>query len=660
MNQHRNNRNNINHNPKSDRSFWEAFLDKLKEEKRKFKQDENSLYDLLKNSQLQQGDDLTIYVSNEDLCKKVNSKRESIKKQLFQQNPHWNGKRIYVQVGQSSPSSMSIKINSDSSVESKRAKQMTSPLQALNHTLFESDRKKDEALKAAIAAEKKCTDIYKQLSERTNYLATESFEVEFIWRVRVGGMRGFQELLLPVFHPIYGVPYIPASSLKGIVRDWARKHKPQADVERLLGTLDDGIGCVQILEAFPTSPCLSIDMANPQWHWQKDNHGHYTKVKYKSEPHAVLSMYKPKMTIGLTKTARGTKEDVATVKEWLEKALTTGIGSRVSSGYGRIKDSSGDRLNSDLSHSSKFKLWTQGMYGATPPSPINQWQGEAEFRPSAVRGMLRYWFRAVGLGIYSVSECKDLESELFGTIEPKSKEGKIRIAVDWIDKKGDRNNPHFYEGKILIEAKGDKELALIEKLLQLSSHLAGIGRGSRRPLHWNNPHPGLRGCHWELTEDKLPCDSNSWTQFLNDLRSAFTNVTSPSENVNNCSPGQPNNRYQDVLNQNAAIYLVPHNSSTLKHPSQVKDWKTEGINTQVRGTALDLLYQNRFKGVNQAGVGNRNVGGAMETPSYVLIQSNFPESKPPYQVVTIFGANDGDRTLFANEISRLQNVIKVM
>ncbi|WP_200892607.1 RAMP superfamily CRISPR-associated protein [Aliterella atlantica] len=30
-------------------------------------------------------------------------------------------------------------------------------------------------------------------------------------------MRGFRELLLPVFYPVYGVPYIPSSSLKGAI-----------------------------------------------------------------------------------------------------------------------------------------------------------------------------------------------------------------------------------------------------------------------------------------------------------------------------------------------------------------------------------------------------------------------------------------------------------
>ena len=53
-----------------------------------------------------------------------------------------------------------------------------------------------------------------------------------------------------------------------------------------------------------------------------------------------------------------------------------------------------------------------------------------------------------------------------------------------------------HKGTIVLEAKEKKYLTLMEKVLQLASHLGGVGRGSRRPLHWNDPYPGLRGCHW--------------------------------------------------------------------------------------------------------------------------------------------------------------------
>ena len=81
----------------------------------------------------------------------------------------------------------------------------------------------------------------------------------------------------------------------------------------------------------------------------------------------------------------------------------------------------------------------------------------------------------------------------------------------------------------------------------------------------------------------------------------------------------------------------------------------------VKGAALTLLYGNdRFKG-GRTPQGS-NVGGALGTPSFVWIKSIFPRSGDPYQVVTIFGANQPDRLIFAQELHRLsgRNPTQVM
>ena len=81
------------------------------------------------------------------------------------------------------------------------------PLQALNIATIPHDEKDiTSVLNQVQYAEATCQDIYDKLTQRTKNLADEILEVEFSWRVRVGGMRGFRELLLPVFHPVYGVP----------------------------------------------------------------------------------------------------------------------------------------------------------------------------------------------------------------------------------------------------------------------------------------------------------------------------------------------------------------------------------------------------------------------------------------------------------------------
>lgn len=644
--------------------MWLAFLEKLQ-------RDKSSLYELLKdsklkNSQINAQEDLIVYVSTEEVQNQAKRTVNNVKSKIATFAPTWQYKKLLFEVStldQAEPvNTEQIRPRNLSQHSSPAAtlvqRRLCSPLQKLSQTPFEHYQ---FALEQAVEAEKSCDRLYQQLTAKTNLIATEVLTVEFPWRVRVGGTRGFEEILLPVLHPVYGVPYVPASSIKGAVRAWARQNK-QSEIDRLLGKLDEGIGCVQFLDAFPTEPCLSVDMANPHWHWD-NNLG----IKYKPEPHPLLSMEQPKLAIGLALTSRSNNSnDVQIVKEWLKQTLAaSGIGSRVSSGYGRTAQIPRSSINSVLINSYKFDLWTAGMYGAIPPSQQNGYTGIPEFRPTAVRGMLRYWFRAVALGLYAPTECKTLEAELFGAIEPSTTVGRIRITVDWEEQQtGDRDRPFHYSGIIYLEAQKQNQLTLIEKILQLSSHLGGIGRGSRRPLHWNHPYPGLRGCYWQLDANQLPCQQEDWQNFMQEVIIAFLAVKSVTKNPATCPPGKPGDRNQDVLNAQSRIYLVP--CSDLLHPRLVQDWSTQGVEVEVRGKSLKLLYQPQYKGVNKQNQGNPNVGGRIaqrrnnestSTPSYVAIQSNFPKDKMAYQAVTIFGVDCSDRVAFANALP--SNSIKV-
>ena len=608
---------------------WKKFLEKLKKDK-------NPLYELLGESQLEEkGNELILYLPTPEQQAEVQSKSGKIRAKLSKFSSYLGNKRLSIEVGRiASSTSENSSLSRGRTRNRRNSRQMGNPLQVLNQILD-----KEAALNEAVRADRTCTILYQQLTERTTSIADDVLSATFPWRLRVGGPRGFEELLLPAFHPVYGVPYVPASSLKGAIRAWARQHQQSTDrIDRLLGTLDGGVGCVQILDAFPTRPCLSVDIANPQWSWESN--GESDRVRYQPVPHTLLSMESPELTIGLVRTQRGRREnqpdDLRTVKEWLEKALAAGIGSRVSAGYGRTQIDADAGLPFSSRH--PFQMWTQGMYAASTQNP--------EFRPVALRGMLRYWFRAMAIGLYDTQTCKDLEKQLFGDL---SCEGSLRIGVELDEEDGDR--PCYYSGTILLEARSQPVLTLIEKLLHLASHLTGVGRGSRRPLHWNNGR--MRGCHWELDNFCLGCDRQAWQTFLGEVRAAFEAVRSVDSDRGTPASGHPGDdrrRYQDVLNANARIYLVP--SPRMKHSSEVEDWASEGHQSPVLGEALDLLYgDDKFKGQNREGRGNPLVGGTLGIPSFVVIQSNFPDRGRPYQAVTIFGANHPQRQAFIRELT---------
>lgn len=630
---------------------WEDFIASLRKDDKNYG-DPNSLHSLLKASRLLQENDqyLMIALSSEVEVSRARKKFAKIQKKmpLKWQSP----KRL------------------------KFCLFPKNPLQSLNHEPLDYEvGRPNLALVACINTEKNCQDLYDDLNKRTEMLAGgSSIEVEFASSVRVGGPRGFLDTLLPVFHPVYGVPYIPASTLKGIVRAWARDN-PQVvsvtEMERVLGFIDrksdpktgekyktprSSLGTVQFFDAFPIEPCLSLDVVTPNWSWDDAQ-----VVKYKAEPHEFLVMDKPKLKIGVAATNIGNEDDIELAELWLEEALSCGLGSRTSAGYGRVRGRH-QTLTGQLNSVFKFEMKTQGIYGSDPPTKDNNYQGTPEFRATVVRGILRYWFRAIALGIYSPEWCKRLEEDLFGTIEPvlrldlptekrnKPIEGSIRLSVELT--RSANVSPFEYKGKIYLESKKEEHHKVVENLLILASHVSGIGRGSRRPLHLNSGR--WRGCFWQLEEHRYPPDRlqklvTDTIGLVRDLNRNRANNTPMAADL-----GGPNTRKQDVLNSSARMFVVPQ----------------EGLTEISRGLAMQLLYNEKYKGGVPGRSGNPYVAGTAgsdgSTPSYVTVQTNMPSSGTPYETVIVFGAASdevprsggiyGSRSRFCADILRLEGV----
>ena len=522
------------------------------------------------------------------------------------------------------------------------------------------DRRSQAVLKAAEDADSQQWEpLYDGLCSRIEMLACSIgkgdkrrkaiVEVEYDWQVRVGGVSGFRERLIPAMHPVYGIPYVPASTLKGILRAWVRQ---QGDIEqkaadRILGYLCEAkaqTAAVEVFDAFPTGPSLRVDIATPQWEWQGDH------VIYGPSPHSMLSLSQPSLKIGLTYTSCGSEADVETAVGWLERALAeSSLGARASAGYGgavRIGDKDIEPESSRYQKIYPFKLWSQGVYGAQPSTNREGTDGLREFRPTALRGILRYWFRAIALRYYSPETCQKLEAEVFGAIKPRAVAGKVTVQVNVSSENTDETDqPYEVVGDIILKSRSPQYLALAEKLLVLAVHLGGVGGGSRRPLHYNSGR--FRGCYWELT--RKPAIANSltaWREFLSGFEQSLENLPATVQRVRKPGEGSPGDvgkgrRLQDVLNKSSQIILV--SNPGLVHPKDVKNWETNGKKPKVRGRALELLYSSAFHG-------EEKVSGNLGTPSFVTVQSNFPSDGDPYQVVTVFGADNAQRQRFISAL----------
>lgn len=188
-------------------------------------------------------------------------------------------------------------------------------------------------------------DVHEAWLRRWKRLADNHQAIQFkarcAWRMVVGlGGRSPVETDLLV-HPIYGIPYVPGSALKGLVRAYAHLEDLDDD-ESILGTQEQG-GVVIFFDAVPDRPLLlDVDIMNPHYPKyyrdtqdtvppsddQDPNPVHFLAVAAPSVFHFAVA---PRLTDGTS------REKVEKAAMWLKEALRDyGIGAKTNAGYGRF------------------------------------------------------------------------------------------------------------------------------------------------------------------------------------------------------------------------------------------------------------------------------------------------------------------------------------
>lgn len=142
------------------------------------------------------------------------------------------------------------------------------------------------------------------------------------------------------WHPTLGTPYLPGSSIKGLVRAWAMQDAdPTPDcvtIERLLGSRDQK-GAVCFLDAIPIQPVqLEADVMTPHYAgWTpKDPPGDWRSPT--PIPFLVTAADTP-FLFGVIARCSVSGDDLTTVSRWLNDALAwAGGGAKTAVGYGRF------------------------------------------------------------------------------------------------------------------------------------------------------------------------------------------------------------------------------------------------------------------------------------------------------------------------------------
>lgn len=140
------------------------------------------------------------------------------------------------------------------------------------------------------------------------------------------------------WHPTLGTPFLPGSSVKGMVGAWAKaEQKGQKDRERILGSQGQ-VGSVRFLDALPMGPVsLEPDVMTPHYAgWSlQDPPGDWRSPK----PIPFLTTAPgTRFVFGIVPTSATRDGDLDTVSDWLGKALKwAGAGAKTAVGYGRMK-----------------------------------------------------------------------------------------------------------------------------------------------------------------------------------------------------------------------------------------------------------------------------------------------------------------------------------
>ncbi|QLL29971.1 type III-B CRISPR module RAMP protein Cmr6 [Thermosynechococcus sichuanensis E542] len=512
----------------------------------------------------------------------------------------------------------------------------------------------------------------KVLTERTRQIAGQNncFPVTCPWRIRVGGHRGPESILLPAFDNL-GIPYIPSSTLRGVARaqairevmenegvTWAEADKLAG--QRYFGYLDSSnpsekAGKIIFLDAYPLpqqkNGGLAVDMANNLWSWDNGN------LKYSANPNVFFSLRETSFLIGIKPTEHCSPEMLHQVKRWLIRGLTQGIGSQVNAGYGVLVElqkhffSVDFTVKGQLIHGrQKFTRWTWNDRN-------QQWrmqgQPEDEVRAPAFKSMLRYWFRVFARGVLPPAEVQRLEGLIFGSIQPQPKHGYLRVRVingqvtqcQARPNQEGKNDPcGVEEGTLMLDyspevpdSEKDTLAELVKNLVWLMFHLGGIGQGARRPCYsrkTRNQAPWWRGSNliaksgdtfWELPKsaeefkEKFQQRLQGFYQALGKLGNRIINPTQLLS-VGTVST----NQWEEVADKNCRILLCRDHS--------------RGEREKPYGLAL----LHNFKQNNNY---DKNLCGSTGKPSPVWVAD-----LGDYQVITIFGVTKDPRLKFLKHL----------
>ena len=351
---------------------------------------------------------------------------------------------------------------------------------------------------------------------QTETYSAKSYQIS--WRFVTNG--GQDEGMVRPIIGASGIPFYPGSSMKGAFRQACQQAEKVGDIPK--GSCDYYCGdetevtpgTLRFLGAYPTNDWTKglLDLVHPQQGWQVKNRDTEDKPKGESA-YAQVSLYKPTLRFVISSPKALSTEQWEQIWKIWERAIASGLGSKVSTGYGQINQTSHPVIY-------RVKLKGQGQ-----ASKLIDDTGE--FRPNVFRGALRGHALRIFGGLTDSKTAEQLVEDLFGGI--RSKESTIGLlGFQFQESKlevqpfgsGKYAQPAYQvEGELtwfLTRTLSDKEKEilkkLVAKLMQFAMLVGGFGKSWRRVDHriffeeyYDNAYKALIGCHWQWLGENAQC-----------------------------------------------------------------------------------------------------------------------------------------------------------
>ncbi len=259
-------------------------------------------------------------------------------------------------------------------------------------------------------------------------------------------------------HPIYGFAYIPGSGIKGLVRSWAETvwAQTQENEKEAWSRIDALFGYSDNSEVhkFISSP----KRETPGWR-PNDIHPIYSNSAGRLVFHDAWPKAWPSLEIGITNNhhtkhyegdqdGHGDWEDpvpiyflcvrsntffefaisdrnpygddaIELASSWLVSALQAyGIGAKTAAGYGRFDSTGSPKLT--LPTTLQRRGYELELVSPAFLAGANQKEEDCQLHGSTLRGLLRWWWRAMYAGKVDLKDLRRLEKAIWGSTETGS------------------------------------------------------------------------------------------------------------------------------------------------------------------------------------------------------------------------------------------------